>query len=95
MRHGLQKIEQRESHEELEELRKKKLKIDEAKDKGDKNAEEEASHIRIELTKRQKIRIAWIDGDFWERSVKERYGDNEGHKLRIVINDESTGRFLG
>lgn len=90
----LQKIEQRESHEELEELRKKKqLKIDEAKDKGDKNAEEEASHIRIELTKRQKISIAWIDGVFWERWVKERYGDNEGHKSRIVINDESTGRF--
>jgi protein disulfide-isomerase len=90
----LQKLEQRESLEELEELRKKKqLKIDEAKDKGDRRAEEEASQIRIELTKRQKIGIAWIDGIFWERWVKERYGDNEGYKSRIVINDESTGRF--
>ncbi|KAF5098513.1 hypothetical protein D0Z03_001199 [Geotrichum reessii] len=90
----LQRLEKREGHEELEEQRKKKqLKIDEAKDKGDKNAEEEAGKIRIELTKRQKIGIVWIDGIFWERWVKERYGNNEGYKSRIVINDEAAGQF--
>lgn len=90
----LQQIMEKQELEEIEELRKKKqLKIEEAKDKGDKKAEEAANHIRVELTERQRIGIAWIDGVFWERWVKSRYGSNEGYVSRVVINEESAGRY--
>lgn len=90
----LQSIMAKDQLEEIEELRKKKqLKIEEAKDKGDKKAEEEANKIRVEIGQRQRIGIAWIDGVFWERWVKSRYGSNEGYTSRVVINEESTGRY--
>lgn len=90
----LQKIMAKDELEELEELRKKKqLKIEEAKDKGDKKAEEQASKIRVKIADRQRISVAWIDGVFWERWVKSRYGSNEGHTSRIIIQEESTGKY--
>lgn len=90
----LQTISAKEEVIEIEELRKKKqLKIEEAKDRGDKTAEEQAGLIRVEITNKQRIAIAWIDGVFWERWVKTRYGSNEGYKSRVVIHEESTGRY--
>lgn len=96
----LQSIMEKEDDEELKELRKnKQLKIDEAKDKGDKKAEEGANKIKIEISQRQAIGVAWIDAVFWERWVKGRYGtllDDQGGDnsiSRVVINHESQGRY--
>lgn len=90
----LQSVAAKEQQEEIAQLRKnKQLKIDEAKDKGDEKAEGEANKIRIEPKERDQVGIAWIDGVFWERWVKSRYGSSEGYTSRIVINEESTGRY--
>lgn len=71
----LQEILQREEEEELHELRKKKqLKVDEAKDRGDEKAEHSANKIRVEVSRRQPVGVAWIDAVFWERWIKQRYG---------------------
>lgn len=83
----------KEEREELEELRKKKqLKIDEAKDKNDEGAEERANQIRVEVSEREPINVAWIDAIFWERWIKGRYGSYEGSS-RVVINNEKGGKF--
>lgn len=90
----LHKLEQDEALNVLEDLRKKKqLKIEEAKDRGDKGAEEQANQIRVEVPEHEKVVVAYIDGIFWERWVKERYGSNEGYTSRIIINEESSGRY--
>lgn len=89
----IQDIMAKAEREELDELRKKKqIKIDEARDKDDKGAEERASTIRVEVKGREPVSVAWIDGIFWERWVKGRYGSFDGH-ARVVINDERGGKF--
>lgn len=83
----------KENREELEELRKKKqLKIDEAKDKDDKGAEERANKIKVEVTDREAFSVAWIDAIFWERWIKGRYGAFDG-QARVIINNERAGKY--
>lgn len=92
----LQDILRKEEAEELLELRKKKqLKIDEAKDKDDKKAENAANKIKVEVSKRQPVGVAWIDAVFWERWIKSRYGSSPGggFDARVVINHESAGVY--
>lgn len=81
------------SRDELMELRnKKQLKVDEAKDKADEGAEEQAQGIRVEVSEREPISVAWIDSVFWERWIKSRYGAYDGPS-RVVINNEKAGKF--
>ncbi|CRK37600.1 hypothetical protein BN1708_020298, partial [Verticillium longisporum] len=77
---------------ERQELRDaKQLKIDEAEDRGDERAKDNAKLIRVDMSKspRKEVAFAWIDGVFWQRWLKTTYGiDVSTGGNRVIINDE-------
>lgn len=76
---------------ERQELRDaKQLRIEEAEDKDDEKALENAKNIRIDMDeiKRTQIGFAWVDGVFWERWVRTTYGITVKDGERVIINDE-------
>lgn len=95
----LQVILESEEREELVELRREKqARVDRARDRGDEKAEEMANQIRVEISQRDPVGIAWVDGVFWDRWIKMRYGAGAADgsaqlNNRVVINDEINGRY--
>jgi protein disulfide-isomerase len=95
----LQAILESEEREELVELRREKqVRIDLARDRGDEKGEEAANQIRVEISQRDPVGVAWVDGVFWDRWVKRRYGAGAADgspqlNSRVVINDEVNGRY--
>ncbi|KAA8900305.1 hypothetical protein TRICI_006223 [Trichomonascus ciferrii] len=84
----------RDAADEIEDLRaKKQVKIDEARDKGDKMAEKNAKKIKVLVSDKPKVGFAWIDGVFWERWIKSKYGHDSASKPRVIVNDEAGGKF--
>ncbi len=76
---------------ERQELRDaKKLRIEEAEDRGDQRALRAAKSMRINMeeTQRTEIGFAWIDGVSWERWIRTTYGINIADGERVIINDE-------
>lgn len=81
------------NRDELMELRnKKQLKVDEAKDKADEGAEEQAQGIRVEVSEREPISVAWIDSVFGNAGSRAGNGAYDGPS-RVVINNEKAGKF--
>lgn len=84
----------KEDKEELLELRAKKiLKVEEAKDKGDEKAVKAAEKIKVNIGSKPVVAFAWIDGVFWERWLKTRYGFDFDNRKPIIINDQSGRRY--
>ncbi|KAF3360174.1 hypothetical protein VDGD_00502 [Verticillium dahliae] len=82
---------------ERQELRDaKQLKIDEAENRGDERAKDNAKLIRVDMSKspRKEVAFAWIDGVFWQRWLKTTYGiDVSTGGNRVIINDEDRHRY--
>jgi protein disulfide-isomerase len=79
-------------HLERQELRDAKhLRIEEAADKGDERALENAKNTRINMDdiQRPQVGFAWVDGAFWERWVRTTYGIDVAEGERVIINDEN------
>jgi len=79
---------------ERQELRDAKhLRIEEAEDRDDHRALENAKSIRIDMDaiERAQVSFAWVDGVFWERWVRQTYGINVKEGEKVIINDESVG----
>lgn len=84
----------KEDREELLDLRAKKmLKVEEAKDRGDEKAAEQAEQIRVEIGRKPVVGFAWIDGVFWERWLKTRYGFDLDNRKPVIINDQSGRQY--
>lgn len=82
---------EKETRQEIEEKRiKKQLKIDEAKDRDDEDAEKSAKKIKVKASAKPLVGFAWIDGVFWERWLKGRYGQ-ESTKNRVIVNQKAAG----
>jgi len=79
-----------EAKQERQELRdNKQLRIEEAEDRNDARALNNAKNIRVQLSPKREVGFAWIDGVFWERWIKETYGiEVQTMGERIIINDE-------
>jgi protein disulfide-isomerase len=76
---------------ERQELRDaKKLRIEEAEDRGDQRALRAAKSIRVNMNEhdRKEVGFAWVDGVFWERWIRTTYGFEVKDGERVVINDE-------
>lgn len=95
----LKSILESEERQELIKLRREKqARVDLARDRGDEKGEEAANQIRVEISQRDPVGVAWVDGVFWDRWVKRRYGAGaaDGSPLlnsRVIINDEANGRY--
>jgi protein disulfide-isomerase len=77
---------------ERQELRDAKhLRIEEAADKGDERALENAKNTRINMDdiQRPQVGFAWVDGAFWERWVRTTYGIDVTEGERVIVNDEN------
>lgn len=84
----------RDAADEIEDLRaKKQVKVDEAHDKGDKMAEKNAKKIKVQVSDKPKVGFAWINGIFWERWLKSKYGHDSSAKPRVIVNDEGGGKY--
>jgi len=76
---------------ERQELRDAKtLRIEEAQDRDDKRAEENAKRIKVDMNSvpRKEVVFAWVDGVFWEHWLKTQFGLNVKDGEVVVINDE-------
>ena len=76
---------------ERQELRDAKtLRIEEAQDRDDKRAEENAKRIKVDMNNvpRKEVVFAWVDGVFWEHWLKTQFGINVKDGEVVVINDE-------
>ena len=75
---------------ERQELRdRKELRIEEAEDRGDDRALQEAKNIVIRTREKKEVGFAWVDGVFWNRWVRSTYGvDVAEDGERVVINEE-------
>ncbi|KAF3942040.1 hypothetical protein ABW19_dt0201264 [Dactylella cylindrospora] len=80
---------------ERQELRdRKQHKIDEAEDRNDERALNNAKGMPVILPKRKEIGFAWVDGIFWERWVKQTYNiDVKEMGNRVIINEEDKKRY--
>lgn len=82
---------------ERQELRDaKQLRIEEAEDKDDQRALQNAKTIRIDMDeiKRPQVGFAWVDGVFWERWIRTTYGVDVKEGERVIINDEDVSLIL-
>ncbi|KAF5097581.1 hypothetical protein D0Z00_002339 [Geotrichum galactomycetum] len=94
---SLQIILESEERDELIELRREKqARVDLARDRGDEKGEETANQIRVEISQRDRVGVAWVDGVFWDGWVKRRYSNDAAPlplNSRVIINDEVNGRY--
>lgn len=68
---------------------KKELKIEEASDRGDDKALQQAKNLVIKTKAKREVGFAWVDGVFWNRWLRSVYGvDVTIDGERVVINDE-------
>ncbi|KAF8448305.1 hypothetical protein BGX38DRAFT_1270315 [Terfezia claveryi] len=68
---------------------KKELKIEEAEDRGDDRALQQAKNLVIKTKAKREVGFAWVDGVFWNRWLRTVYGvDVTVDGERVVINDE-------
>lgn len=76
---------------ERQELRDaKQLRIEEADDRNDQRALRAAKNMRITIREddKKQVGFAWVDGDFWERWLRNTYGIDVANGERVVINDQ-------
>ncbi|KAL4965589.1 putative disulfide isomerase [Aspergillus stella-maris] len=81
---------------ERQELRDaKQLRIEEAEDRNDQRALRAAKnmHVSIHEDDKKQVRFAWIDGDFWERWLRNTYGIDVTKGERVIINDQDNRRY--
>ncbi|KAE8151272.1 thioredoxin-like protein [Aspergillus avenaceus] len=81
---------------ERQELRdSKQLRIEEAEDRNDQRALRAAKNMRITIREDDKkpVGFAWVDGDFWERWLRNTYGIDVANGERVVINDQDNRRY--
>ncbi|EMD63144.1 hypothetical protein GGP41_005166 [Bipolaris sorokiniana] len=73
----------------------KQLRIEEAEDKNDERALQNAKNIRIDMDKIDRVQVgfAWVDGIFWERWIKTTYGVDIKDGESVIINDEDNRRY--
>ncbi|KAF8460436.1 thioredoxin-like protein [Kalaharituber pfeilii] len=69
----------------------KELKIEEAEDRGDDRALQQAKNIVVKTKPKREVGFAWVDGVFWNRWVRTVYGvDVMQDGERVVINYEDS-----
>ncbi|KAL4912335.1 thioredoxin-like protein [Aspergillus aurantiobrunneus] len=81
---------------ERQELRDaKQLRIEEAEDRNDQRALRAAKnmHVTIHEDDKKQVRFAWVDGDFWERWLRNTYGIDVAKGERVIINDQDNRRY--
>ncbi|KAK1148637.1 hypothetical protein N8T08_008522 [Aspergillus melleus] len=81
---------------ERQELRDaKQLRIEEADDRNDQRALRAAKNMRITIREddKKQVGFAWVDGDFWERWLRNTYGIDVANGERVVINDQDNRRY--
>ncbi|KAL4807151.1 thioredoxin-like protein [Aspergillus unguis] len=81
---------------ERQELRDaKQLRIEEAEDRNDQRALRAAKnmHVSIREDDKKQVRFAWVDGDFWERWLRNTYGIDVTKGERVIINDMDNRRY--
>ncbi|KAL4927603.1 putative disulfide isomerase [Aspergillus undulatus] len=81
---------------ERQELRDaKQLRIEEAEDRNDQRALRAAKnmHVSIHEDDKKQVRFAWVDGDFWERWLRNTYGIDVSKGERVIINDQDNRRY--
>ncbi|KAL4944632.1 hypothetical protein BDV06DRAFT_186963 [Aspergillus oleicola] len=81
---------------ERQELRDaKQLRIEEAEDRNDQRALRAAKnmHVSIHEDDKKQVRFAWVDGDFWERWLRNTYGIDVTKGERVIINDQDNRRY--
>ncbi|KAA8650571.1 hypothetical protein EYZ11_003548 [Aspergillus tanneri] len=81
---------------ERQELRDaKQLRIEEADDRNDQRALRSAKNMRITIREddKKQVGFAWVDGDFWERWLRNTYGIDVANGERVIINDQDNRRY--
>ncbi|OAA47742.1 Thioredoxin-like fold protein [Metarhizium rileyi] len=73
----------------------KQMRIEEAEDRGDQRALRAAKGIRVDMNSsgRKEVTFAWIDGNFWQRWIRQTYGIDVKEGEKIIINDEDNRRY--
>ena len=82
---------------ERQELRDaKQLRIEEADDRNDQRALRAAKNMRITIQEddKKQVGFAWVDGDFWERWLRNTYGIDVANGERVVINDQDVSAVV-
>lgn len=84
--------------QERQELRdSKQLRVEEAEDRNDERALNDAKQIHVNMDyfkKRKEVAFAWVDGDFWERWVRTTFGISVRDGERVVIYDHDVSLCL-
>ena len=67
----------------------KQMRIEEARDRNDERALNDAKAIRIDMNDvaRQEVGFAWVDGVFWQRWIRNTYGVDVSDGERVIITD--------
>ncbi|KAJ5542344.1 hypothetical protein N7535_004764 [Penicillium sp. DV-2018c] len=73
----------------------KQLRIEEADDRDDQRALRAAKNMRITIREddKKQVAFAWVDGDFWERWLRNTYGIDVESGDRVIINDQDNRRY--
>ncbi|KAB8068627.1 thioredoxin-like protein, partial [Aspergillus leporis] len=73
----------------------KQLRIEEAEDRNDQRALRAAKNMRITIREydKKQVGFAWVDGDFWERWLRNAYGIDVANGERVIINDHDNRRY--
>lgn len=74
----------------------KQMRVEEARDRNDERALNDAKGIRIDMNEvaRQEVGFAWVDGVFWQRWIRGTYGVDVSDGERVIITDHDVSSLF-